>query len=516
MTQVFSVLISQIAEIWRRFGINQKVSIILALLACIGALAALMYWSGRPDYRLLYSGLTLKDAAAMREKLDEAKIPLQIQDSGHAIHVPAGDVYRAKLLLAANGLPKDSATGFELFEQPKFGLTDFAQQINYQRALQGELERTLMAMSGIQAARVTLVLAKDKIFASEKEKSARASIMLTLAPGASLSGTQIRSIVNLTASSVPGLEPTAITVADQDGRLLSSATSPDEDNMVQAGDQMTIQKTLETQMAKNVQDMLDAFLGVKRSIVKVNTELDFSRVEKRNEKYDKEGRVVKSEKTQSESSTKPGSSVVGAVGTKVNVSDPDTVRPEVGAPAKTKKENIQTEYAVPSGVERILETGARVKRQSVSVCVAKGETPRTEAQLAEIKALVSAAVGAVNDTAKGRVDFVEVREMEFQKPDALPLTPWWLKLPVNLEAMARGILLTILLVVVFFAGRRIMGSASVHSADIGMPVRQMSSAESSPSITGKDVDVDLFETMQAVKEDPKKAAAWIKQALSSG
>lgn len=209
----------QLKEIWKHFGVNQKASTLFALVVVIVAVVGLLYWSARPDYRLLYSGLSLKDAGAMQEKLNEQKIPVELKDSGTAIYVPVNEVYRARLFLASKGLPKDTSTGFELFEQPKFGLTDFAQQVNYQRALQGELERTISSMNGIEGAKIMLVLPKDKLFASDKNQKASASIMVTLGAGMALSPSQVQSIVQLVASSVPALTANDITVSDQSGPM---------------------------------------------------------------------------------------------------------------------------------------------------------------------------------------------------------------------------------------------------------------------------------------------------------
>ncbi len=522
MWQTFSILGKQITELWRRFGVNQKISIILALLLCVLAIGGLLYWSSLPDYRLLYAGLELRDAAAMREKLEENQIKVQVREGGAALYVSASDVHRGRLLLAAEGMPRDSKAGFELFEQPKFGVNDFAQQVNYQRALQGELERTLLTFSNIRGARVQLVLPKDKLFATEEERSARASIMLTISQGSTLPPSQVRAISHLVASAVAGLSPSSITIADQDGRLLSAAAGDDQDHLAQAGDQIGIQRALDAQLARNAQEILDRFLGRNRSIVKVTSEMDFSRVEKRMERYEMDQRMVKSEKIIAESSTKPGAGLAGGPGTVVNtpVASPELAHVEQGQ-SKSKKENIQTEYLYPMGVESILQTGARIQRISVSVCVAKGAEPRTQEQLKEIGDLIKAAVGCVTDPERGRMDVVEVKEMEFQPLPQPEGTPWWMRMPISISALVRNGGFLLLLGIVLLVGRRILAAARVQSADAGVPIRSVAAAHTHPSVESglgdaKHVDVDLFETLQVVKEDPKKAAAWITRAIEAG
>ena len=166
MLGAVSLLFRQLKTIWDHFGSNQKISIVLALLATLGAIGAILYVSSRPEYRLLYFGMSLESAARAREVLEEAKIPVQLRDGGNSLYVPSGDVYRGRLLLAGSNLPADTSAGFEMFEQPKFGLTEFAQQVNYQRALQGELERTISSMDGVQGARVLLVMPRDRLFST--------------------------------------------------------------------------------------------------------------------------------------------------------------------------------------------------------------------------------------------------------------------------------------------------------------------------------------------------------------
>lgn len=510
--QVLSMLGKQIAEIWKQFGVNQKVSIVLAILVTLGLIGGVMYWSVQPDFRLLYSGLSLKDASAMREKIEEAKIPLEVRDSGSALYVPASDVYRARLLLAAEGLPKDTSSGFELFEQPKFGLTDFAQQINYQRALQGELERTLVAMDNIDSARVSLALPKDKLFASDGEQKASASIMINAS--SAISQVQVRSISHIVASAVRGLDPSAVAIVDQRGRTLAAPHGDEEDQLAQASDQLDVQKNFAARIAQNAQSVLDAFLGKNNSVVTVHPELDFDRIEQRNEKYDAEGRVVRSERIISESTSKPELGGGGAAGVFQNtpVGSPQETTLET-AMSKSKKENIQTEYLVPSGVERVVRTGARLKRLSVSCAIAEGESERSPDELQEIEALVKAAVGFV----PGR-DSVEVKEMRFVR-EAPVSAPWFQELPFDVNSLLRGVGLTGMILVILLVGRRMINSASVKSVEVGVPLKSVGAAQSEGKLaearagSGKEVDVDLFETLQSVKEDPKKAAAWIARSM---
>jgi len=324
MENSLKVLGKQLAEIWRHFGVNQKTSVILAMLVTVAAISGLLYWSAQPSYRLVYSGLSLEDAAKAAEKLEEAKMKVKLGDSGRAIYVAQDEVYKCRLLLATEGIPKNTSAGFELFEQPKFGLTDFAQKINYQRALQGELERTISSIEGILSARVMLVMPTEKIFSSQADKKASASIMVTVAAGNSIGQAQVRSIKQLVASAVQGLSPVAIAVTDQYGHLLSQRVESDEDGIDGEGSQLEMQEKMESMLTKKAQDMLDMAIGVGKSIVKVSASLDFSKVERRKESYDAEGRVAMSETISTETTSTPGSGNIVTT----TVADPSKVTPD--------------------------------------------------------------------------------------------------------------------------------------------------------------------------------------------
>ena len=514
MPNALLLLIKQLKEIWEHFGVAQKFSIVGALVLVIALIAGLLYWSARPDYRLLYSGLSMKDAAAVQETLTDEKIPYTLKDSGRSVFVRSTDLYRTRLLLAGEGLPKEPTAGFELFEQPKFGLTDFAQQINYQRALQGELERTISAMRGIESARVMLVLPKDKLFATDEEKKASASIMLTLSGGAVLNQGQVMSISQLVSSSVPSLAPNNVTITDQYGKLLSQRASGEDSITEQADDQLMAQEKIERLLTKKAQDMLDKALGVGNSIVRINALLDFSQIERRNEKYDAEGRTVRSEVISKESSSAPAPGGGGVAGVVANV--------PVGSPAsstvetelsKSKKENIRTEYAVPSEVEHVIQKGARISKLSVSVCVAQGEQPRDDKQKQDIEQMVSSSVGLVDDGK--RQDVIEVTEMVFPAQPVPPGTPWWQRFPVNFSAIGRGLLAVLLVFIIFRMSRKVIASMVIRREDIGVPIQAlteeyagMRSAAAEPEqLEGPAANLQTISKL--AEENPKAIAAWI-------
>jgi flagellar M-ring protein FliF len=525
MFKSLSLLGTQLKEIWRHLGVNQKVSTLLALAVTISVIGGLFFWSSRPDYRLLYTGVSLKDAAAMQEKLSDAKISVQLKDSGRAIYVPAKDVYRGRLLLAEAGLPKDTSIGFEIFEQPKFGLTDFAQQVNYQRALQGELERTIAAIDGVESSRVMLVLPKERVFSTDAKNRASASILVTVGGGTALGSAHVQSIVQLVASAVPGLSPTDITVTDQSGRLLTKPTSG-SDFLEDTDEQLSVQEKVGAGLARKAQELLDVALGAGKSIVKVSTTMDFTKREKRTENYDSQNKVVKSETIESENTTSPAQGSGGAAGAVSvipigNLSGATTE--QSGNMSKSKKENVRTEYAIPSDVEQTVIKGGQIVGLSASVCLAKGEKARSADEVKQIEQIVRNAIGFVeNDKRK---DSIEVAEMDFPKaPVTVPPAMWQRAMP-DWELIKTVGAWVAALLVMSMVGRRITRNLDVRQEDVGIPLQSVAigaapedrSFRSRPLGDGPiSSEKNIGMLHEVAEQNPKAIAAWIRSISDSG
>lgn len=518
MLGAVSLLFRQIGAIWGHFGINQKVSIILALLVTLSAIGGILYTSRRPDYRLLFAGMTLQDAARAREQLEEAKIPVQLRDHGNALYVPAADVYRGRLLLASSGLPAETSSGFELFEQPKFGLTEFAQQVNYQRALQGELERTITAVEGVQAARVLLVMPRDRLFATEKDKTASASIMLTLRRGTTLDSSQVLSISQLVSTAVPGMSDGSVTITDQQGHLLSDETEKSDAAGGSPRKHMDQRRGVEEELTRKAQDMLDRSIGSGLAIVRVSAELDFRQIERYNETYDSESRVVIRETISSEKSSEP-ITLAGAGMARVAVGNPADIAIEQ-AMGQMQREDVDTEYKVPSGRETVVDKGGRIARLSISVSVAAGKEPRSPEALQQIERMVRSAVGF----SPQRQDLIEVLEMPFA---ATPNSPeldmwrWWQRLPVMPETLLRLAIGLALLTTLYVFSRKALRQLSVQREDVGTPIAQLAGGGSTvghlpdaePFEEHMDKNEQLEYASRLAEQNPSVVAIWIDQTL---
>jgi flagellar M-ring protein FliF len=510
MLESLNMLSKQVREIWKQFGAPQRFNIILSLMAVVAAVVGLLYWSTRPDYRVLYSNLSLEDSAQMREKLEESKIPVKLGQSGMSISVPAAKLYTARLMLASQGLPQDSSTGFELFEQPKFGLTDFAQKVNYQRALQGELERTISSMQGVRSARVMLVLPKEHLFASNEERKSQASILLNLAGAVAISDAQVQSIVHIVASSVQNLDPSQVTVTDQAGNLLTRSHSLDT-VMEHGSEQLNVQERTEKRLVDKAQSILDRALGIGNSIVRVNVSLDFSDIEKRQEMFVAEGRVATSERIVTEDKSSGGKSG-GRAGVVANVSvgNPEDMTVNSGG-GKDKTEEIYTEYVVPSDVSVTRQKGIRIENLSVAVCLAQGQTPRDEAAIKAISDLVSNALG-VNTS---RSDTIHVTEMPFTAPQQPAEPAWWEQLPISYDSIFKGMGGLVALCAVFGASRKVKATLVANNPSIEVPINEAREQEKEEQIM-KETPMELKDQLdmvnQLAKDDPKTVAAWITNA----
>ena len=251
----------------------------LAALAVVAVVAAVLF-SRQPDYKVLFSSLTDKDAGAIVAQLTQMNVPYRYTEGGGAILVPADKVHDARLKLATQGLPKGSVAGFEVMDNSKFGITQFQERVNYQRALEGELTRSIQGLSAVQDARVHLALPNQNGFFREQQKPS-ASVIVNLYPGRGLDRTQIAGIVHLVASSVPELAPSSVSVLDESGKLLSQ--EPDGKDGVVDLQQLMYQQQLEKQYVQRILDILEPVVGQGNVKAQVTADLDFSQSESTSE-----------------------------------------------------------------------------------------------------------------------------------------------------------------------------------------------------------------------------------------
>src|SRR5213593_2243419 len=292
---------SQLAAFFLAQPPARRVAIGVVGLVSMAAVLGLAWWAQRPLYRPLFTNLAERDASAIVEALKAEKVTFQLEDGGRAVLVPAERQYELRLALASRGLPEGGGVGFEIFDKQTLGQTDFLQRLNYQRALQGELGRTIAQLGGVESARVHLALPERSLFVAEDRRPS-ASVVVKLASGRSLARAQIDGIVHLVAASVEGMAPEAVTVVDEGGRILTPDRREGEAGGASGG-ALEIQRTMERQLEERIESMLGATVGRDKAIARVAATLDFARVERTEETYDPDKTALRTARTTREKTT---------------------------------------------------------------------------------------------------------------------------------------------------------------------------------------------------------------------
>lgn len=429
-------------EGFRALGIARLAALGAVALAMATFLTVLMLRGGSGGGRmaLLYADLDLREAAQIAESLDAQHIAHEIGGGGGQIMVPEDQVGAARLLLARQGLPSGGSVGYELFDKgDSLTASQFQQQINQARALEGELARTIRGIVGIRAARVHLVLPKREPFAREQQE-AQASVMLTMAGVGRLDREGVQAILNLVAAAVPGLRPQNIALVDSRGDVLARAGEPTGPAAAAQGAE-EVRHATETRLSRAVEDMLEKSLGHGRVRAEAAVDMDFAQLHETQEKYDPEGQVVRS--TQTVSDTTKSTEAAAAVTVQNNLPNADAGAAP-GAGNQNARQEETTNYEIGKTVRTLVREAPEIRRISLAVMV-DGSTepaadgslawkPRSPEELDHIAALVRSAIGF--DEKRG--DKVEVVNLRFVSEPADPATTTRMLFGVALDAPMLG------------------------------------------------------------------------------
>ncbi len=421
---------------------RQKWGMVAAIALTIALLVGSMLWSRQVEYAVLFSNLSDKDGGAITAALTQQQVPYKFSQGGSSILVPQDVVHDVRLRLASQGLPKGGLVGFELMENEKLGISQFAQQVNYQRALEGELARSIQALAAVDAARVHLAIPKQSGFLREEQKPT-ASILVNLRPGRTLELPQVAGVVHLVASSVPELNPANVTVIDQNGNLLSQKGDP----LRNAGldpTQLKYVQEVERSYIKRIESILTPVLGASNIRAQVAAAMDFSQTEQTAEIFrpsnDPTKPIIRSQQVSESASSQSGATgVPGALSNQppAPATAPITTPPVAGSgapgsPVSTKKD-ATTNYELDKTVQHVKQSVGTIKRLSVAVVVNQKSqtlpdgksktTPLTDAEMKQINDLVRQAMGF--DAQRG--DTLNVTNVSFTPPEkeVLPETPFW-------------------------------------------------------------------------------------------
>ena len=399
-----------------RGGLSTTQKIIIGVVAggVFIALIMLIVSSSTSDFAVLYSGLPPEDAGRIVEYLKESGVKYKLSSGGSTVMAPSDRVYELRMELASKGVPQGAGVGFELFDKTNFGATDFTQKVNYARALQGELARTIMALNPVELARVHIVIPEERLF-SEQQKPTTASIVLKLKPGAYVLDAQVRGVVNLVAGAVQGLSPEFITVVDTDGNMMwrggggSLAQTPSTGALTNA--QLEAKMSFEQEMQRRVETMLDRALGIGKAVVRVYADINFDSTERASEIYQPVAGglgIPIAEQTTEEQRRSDGPVASGVAGTPTNVEGYPVVTGAAGGKSDYIRTDRTINYEVSKVVERAVIAPGKVERISVATVV---DGMLTQERQESIRQVISAAVGIRPE----RGDEIAVTGMEFAR-----------------------------------------------------------------------------------------------------
>lgn len=366
MAQSFQDIAMQLKTLAKNLPPGKLIALLTLIGGTIAGFVCLMVWTGAPDFQLLYSNLSPEDAGSILAKLKEQKIPYQVSATGNSVLIPQEKIYETRLELAAQGLPQGSGVGFEIFDNTKLGMTEFVQNVNYQRAMQGELSRTINRFAEVESSRVHIVMPSKSLFI-EDQQPATASVVLSLRPGRLLSEDQVHGIVHLVSSSVAGLNPENVTIVDKYGKMLAGAKDGSTLKKV-SSDQLEFQGKIERSLEDRIRTMLETALGADKAIVRVSCALDFKQHERTEERYDPDNKVVRSEQLLNANSANWESVPVGVPGLASNIAA-GGAGPALGSSPTFNKEDRTVNYEIGKVTSHIVEPMGKLNRVSVAVVV---------------------------------------------------------------------------------------------------------------------------------------------------
>jgi flagellar M-ring protein FliF len=404
----------------KQFGVGRLAALLGVGAGVVAVMVALVMFMGKEPSELLYSNLDLKEASTVTQALDQAGIKYETKGDGSTIMVPRDKVASARLMIAGKGLVSSGSIGYEIFDgNNALGQTDFVQQLNRQRALQGELERTIKAMQGVNSVRVHLVLPKRQLFEQDAEQPSAA---VTIGVGArEPSSEMVRAIQNLVSSSVPNMKAEKVAVIDQHGKTLSA---PSDDSL--AGKEAEDRRTeAEARIAKTVKDMIEGVLGPGKARVNVTAELDLNRVTTQEEKFDPDGQVVRSESTNESGNSETKNDDNAGVTATTNIPGQGGANGFQQLGSRSNANESVTNYEISKSITTTVREPGTIKKVAVAVAIdgitappgkdgsPGAYTPRTAQEIQQIEDLVKTAVGF--DAARG--DQVKVTNIKFPQPE---------------------------------------------------------------------------------------------------
>ena len=435
----------QLIKLVTGLSTRQRISIVLAAILTGAAIFGLARWKQESDFRPLYTAMAPEDAAGVVQKLRETGVDFRLSENGGTVLVSSSKLAESRLALAAAGLPKTGRIGFELFDKSAFGATDFVEHINYKRALEGELERSVMSLAEVEEARVHLTLPKESVFL-DKQEPAKASVVLKLRPAAQISQQNVLAITNLVASAVEGLGPESVSVVDMNGNLLNRPRRTGDNASSQiTSEALEVRQQLERDLVAKIHSTLEPLIGPDRFRAGASVECDLTSGEQQEETFDPTHSVmVSSQKT--EDVTDRASAASGIPGTASNLPGGQAPKPGGSGGLSRRTENVSFQTSrivrqthIPQGMIRRMSLSVLVDHtvqwEGTGAAKHRVLVPPTPETIQTIKDLVAASTGFN----AGRGDQLIVESLPFEsslnaqppasapKPKPAPADPAWVE-----------------------------------------------------------------------------------------
>jgi len=487
-------------------------------------------WSSMPEYRLLYSGLSSEESVLVVEEVKKMGLKYDLKGNGESILVPSENVAELRLKFAALGIPKNNKAGFEILEKQKFGTSSFLEQVNYQRALEGELAQSIQSIGAVNFARVHLAIPKSSVFVQNKSQPS-ASVVVGLRSGRVLNDEQISSIVALISTSVPNLNPKSVSVVDQNGNLLASASSTNES--ANSNEEIKIARKIESEYQRRVEEILAPLVGSNNVLAQVNVELDFSKTEQTEESYrpnsNPETSSIRSQQTnENHSPSQSDKGVPGAVSNSPPTpsSSGNSQGSSVVSAGDSWNKSTTTNYELDKTAKHTVSFGGNIKRISLAVLLnnkiktVKGKVvnePFSKEEMTKMESLAKEAIG-FNES---RGDTVAVSNQEFSVQETIPPeeSPIWEN--PNVIAWVKLVVAALISFIVLFKvvkplfQRLSFSDLSSNSNVAGNGASATDGLSSINIPTAVQVAPDLSALKELAKNDPRVVASvvqdWINQ-----
>lgn len=388
-------------QLWGALGASQRITVVVASLVVVLGMVAMVTWSSRPDYQMVYGGLDENDASAVISHLQQSNIPFRTEQGGAAVFVPADQVHRARMDLAGKGLPSGEGVGFEIFDRGDFGVSDFVQRTNHTRALQGELSRTITKLEGVKGARVLIVQPESRLLLVDQSARASASVFVDVGSGR-LPLEAVNAIRHLVSSAVQGMDPNQVSVVDNRGRMLTEELR-DDPMLGSASGQMRYRQSVEEYFARKVETMLLAVVGPGNAVVRVSADVDTDATTISEERFDPDATVARTQTITEDVTSSSEGKGGGAAGASANGAGEDpaaaaaqTVRNEQSRKNRTTSfeiNTVRTSTVRNPGTVRGLTASVFLNQRTAGTPEAPAPAPRTPAEIETLRQLVANALG---------------------------------------------------------------------------------------------------------------------------